>query len=63
MLAGNVAVQRDTGVRYSVVAADRDLTLELPGLAVERPAENLEQVHGRQAFEELAEQLLCPGLP
>jgi len=59
MLAGNVAVERDTRVGDRIVAADRNLAFELPAFAVQRSAENLEQVHGRQAFEEAGELLLC----
>ena len=48
--ARNVPVEGDAGPATRIVAPDRDLALELPGLAVERAAEHLEQVHRALRF-------------
>lgn len=54
----NVAIEGYARFRHGVVTADYDLMLEMPRFAIERTAENLEQVHGRQAFEEPVPSLL-----
>lgn len=58
MLSRNVTIERDTRFGDGVVAPNRNLTVERPRLAVERAAQNLEQVHGWQAFEEPVRRLL-----
>jgi hypothetical protein len=59
MLARNVAIEGDTRLGDRVISPDRDFPVELPGFTVERATENLEQVHGSQAFEGAGEYLLC----
>lgn len=58
MLSRDVTVERDARFRNGIVAADSNLTVERPRLAIERAAQNLEQVHGWQAFEEPVRRLL-----
>src|SRR5579872_7184668 len=47
MFARDVAVDRDARGRDAVVAPNRDLVFKGPRLAVQRAAQNLEDVHGR----------------
>jgi hypothetical protein len=61
MLSRYVAVERDARFGDGIVAPDRNLAIERPGFAVERAAENLEQVHGWQAFEAPVRRLLVKG--
>lgn len=58
MLSRDVTIERDARLGDGVVAPDGNLTVERPRLAVERAAQNLEQVHGCQAFEEPVRRLL-----
>ena len=60
MLSRDVAVECDARVCNRVVTPDRNLTVERPRLAIKRATENLQEVHGWQAFEEPVRRLLVP---
>jgi hypothetical protein len=45
--ARNIAIERDAGGRKGIIAPDRDLAIERPGFAIERSAQDFENVHAR----------------